>query len=234
MAAKKTPSSQNDLKFYLIPTAWMTKAWPMLSARSLVMRGNGLGTDDGNKWREEVGIIQNAALLQWDHAVSSSSDEESTAKESKKAKTPKLQQQQPSDSCPLRTELKHGGDFFLLGPNAWMLVREKFGTDGIELGRPCVHHVSEESTLAVEIDDRKSNNGAAKNFVPIPPGGYFPYESMIAEQERDSEESFLPRAHEQRARLKSDVVSDEEGEPYDLVCIVEHAPFLFLISVWIF
>lgn len=224
MAAKKTSSALNDLKFYLVPAAWMIKAWPMLSARPSSMDTNVDKADDGNKWREKVGIIENAGLLELDHAVSSSSDDEADKKPKSQLQPP------PSDSCQLRNGLKHGEDFFLLGPSAWMLVNQKFGSDGVVLARPCVHHSAAESSIAVAIDKKKV---ASHFLVPIPPSGHFPYATMIAEHEGDSEESFLPQGRQknrgqqfQPARLKSDVVSDEEGETNDLVRLIEGSFFL--------
>ena len=254
MAGKKTPSSLKELKFFLIPSTWMLKAYPMLSARPATMTASGSnsisggnsqsGDDEGNKWREKVGIIQNSELLAWDHAVSSSDDEEganngdssSNNNSSKPKFKPKKQQPSPdSNSCPLRRDLKHGEDFFLLGANAWLLAKEKFGSDGIEVGRSCVFHSSEESTLAVALDRHHPNpsqNGGGSNrsasagqsqLVPIPPTGRFPYEKLIADLEGDSQESVLhqqaPQQPQQRPpEIKSsDVVSDEEGEPNDLV-----------------
>ena len=131
MAAKKTPSSLDGLTFYMVPAAWLVKAWPFLSASATSKPPtNGLGgtSDEGDKWRERVGAIENATLLAWerDHAAVSSSDEEG-GENGNSNKPPTLKKQQkPPDSCPLRTDLSHGEDYFLLGPSVWLTVSRKF------------------------------------------------------------------------------------------------------------
>ena len=225
----------------------MLKAYPMLNARQTMITSTtndnkasvnshdaSSDLDDGNKWRERIGKIQNAELLVWDHAVSSSDDEEGAGNSERSRScqagtSPSQQHQRPSaDSCPIRRELKHGDDFFLLGANAWMLLQQKFGSDGIEIGRPCVFHNTEDSTLAVVLDGHanESSNGSAvgaRQLVPVPPTGRFPYEKLVADLEGDSEETFdrqqqPQQQHQQQGDVtSSDVVSDEEGEPNDLV-----------------
>lgn len=221
MAAKKTASSLNGLTFYMVPSAWLVKAWPMLSATPASKPPpNGIGgVDDDDKWRERLGIIQNASLLAWDHAVSSS-DEEGGENGSSKSPSAK-KQQQPPDGTPLRRDLSHGEDYFLLGPSLWFLVKEKFGTDDVVLGRPCVFHNAEESTLAVAIDQPAESGSSKKQLIPIPPAGYFPYNKLIDDLEGDSQESFLPQGGPQQqplqeGRKRTDVVSDEDGDPNDV------------------
>lgn len=236
MSAKKTSSSLSGLTFFLVPSTWLLKAWPMLSAGDSNPPSNGNGGSVDEKWRERVGMIQNGELLSWDRAVSSSDEE---GGENGNSKPPKLRKQQkPPDACPLRSDLAHGEDYFLLGPSAWLLVKEKFGSDEVELGRPCVFHNTEESLLAVAMDQPQngSSNTAAsssqnKQLIPIPPAGYFPYGRLIKDLEGDSE-SFLPQGRGPHApqqqplqqaseRKQTDVVSDEDADPNDLV-----SPFL--------
>lgn len=259
--SKKIPSSLKELKFFLIPSSWMLKAYPMLRARQTMMSSTAHNTndstsggdDEGNKWREKVGKIQNTELLAWDHAVSSSDDEEGAGAgdgESSnnvvnksplsKSKSAKMRHSSP-DSCPIRRDLKHGDDFFLLGPNAWMLLHQKFGSDGVEIGRPCVFHSTEESTLAVSLDlhpNGGSNGPTAgqSQLVPVPPSGRFPYEKLVEDLKGDSQDSSASQQQPQQqlADIKSsDVVSDEEGEPNDLVSDPEFDPveeFQFALS----
>lgn len=231
MSAKKTSSSLSGLTFFLVPSTWLLKAWPMLSAGDSNPPSNGNGGSVDEKWRERVGMIQNGELLSWDRAVSSSDEE---GGENGNSKPPKLRKQQkPPDACPLRSDLAHGEDYFLLGPSAWLLVKEKFGSDEVELGRPCVFHNTEESLLAVAMDQPQngSSNTAAsssqnKQLIPIPPAGYFPYGRLIKDLEGDSE-SFLPQGRGPHApqqqplqqaseRKQTDVVSDEDADPNDL------------------
>jgi hypothetical protein len=168
--------------------------------------------------------------MAWDRAVSSSDEEGGEQGKSKPPKLIKHKQQKPPDSCPLRSDLRHGEDYFLVGPNVWLLVKEKFGFDNVELGRPVVSHNSEESTLAVAIDHHPHNGSARKSttqnkqLIPIPPAGHFPYHILIKDLEGDSEESFLPKGRppqqqplQQAEQKQSDVVSDEDADPNDLV-----------------
>lgn len=234
MAAKKTPSSLNGLTFYMVPSSWLVKAWPMLSAgsSSSCPPSNGNGASGDEKWRERVGIIQNGELLSWDRAVSSSDEEGGENGNSKPTKLRK--HQKPPDSCPLRSDLRHGEDYFLVGPSIWFLVKEKFGTDDVELGRPCVFHNAEESTLAVAVDPQPQNGSNTtksssqnKQLIPIPPAGHFPYDKLIKDLEGDSQESFLPQGRRPHApqqqplqqvseQGQTDVVSDEDADTNDL------------------
>lgn len=217
MAAKKTPSSLSDLTFYMVSSSWLVKAWPMLSAHPGANPPDDEGMNDDD-WREKVGKIQNSDLLSWDRAVSSSDEE---GGENGKSKPPKvMKQQKPPDSCPLRSDLRHGEDYFLLGPRVWLLLKEKFGSDDVELGHPVVFHEAGDSTLAVAIDHQRQNGSStgnpSKQYIPIPAAGHFPYHDLIKDLEGDSEESFLPPGRppqqqplQQDAQKQSDVVSDD-------------------------
>lgn len=236
MAAKKTSSSVSGLQFYMVPSAWLVKAWPMLSALSSPPGppSNGHGGSGDEKWRERVGIIQVGELLSWDRAVSSSDEE---GGDNGQSKPPKLRKhQKPPDSCPLRNDMTHGEDFFLIGPSVWLLLKQKFGTDDVELGRPVVFHSAEQSTLAVALDPEPANGSSTtksssqnKQLIPIPPGGHFPYKQLIKDLEGDSQESFLPQGrrqhipHQQPLRQvdqrQTDVVSDEDADANDLVSL---------------
>ncbi|CAB9501278.1 terminal hydrolase 4 [Seminavis robusta] len=230
MAAKKTPSSLSDLTFYMVPSSWMMKAWPMLDA---VAADNGSsGVDDDGKWRESVGPVQTIELLSCDHTVSS--DEEGGGTVNGNCNKPTnggSTQQQSSNSVSLKRDLKHGVDFFLLGPNAWLLVKAKFGSDK-EIVKPCVFHQTEESMIAVAIDSSSQNGGSSstgaghQNLVPVPPGGYFPYKKLLEELEGDSDETFLPQPSRAQgpqqqpqhhaAETTQTTVSDDEGGDNDL------------------
>ena len=189
--------------------------------------------DEYGKWRENVGSIRNAELLSTNHTVSS--DEEGTERGNGKPTTNGNSQQQVPPSHSLRTDLKHGVDYFLLGPSAWLLVKEKFGYDK-EIGWPCVYHSTNESTLSVAIGaigGASTNQAAHQNFIPIPPAGYFPYQQLLSDLEGDSEEAFVPQpAHphapenfiERILDPRQDgpdttqtTVSDDEGGENDLV-----------------
>ena len=132
--------------------------------------------------------------------------------------------------------MSHGEDYFLLGPSVWLLLKQKFGTDDIELGRPVVFHNAEQSTLAVALDPQPQNGSSTANspsqnkqLIPIPPGGHFPYKQLIEDLEGDSQESFLPQGRhvpqqqplQQADQGQTDVVSDEDADTNDLVSLVE-------------
>ena len=200
--------------FFMVPMSWMVKAWPLISS---VAPGNAANVDDGDSWREKVGPIQNSELLEWEHAVSSSSDEEGLEDGDKKIKAKKST---PPASAPLRSNLQHGEDFLLLGPSAWMLLSQKFGSDNIELPKPVIYHEPFESKLAVEIE-KPSSSSAAPKVVEIPAGGHFHYryKEFIEKAAGETDESFLPQGNPIAAQAaaaaarKTDVVSDEEGDP---------------------
>jgi hypothetical protein len=259
MAAKKTPSSLDGLTFYMVPLSWLAKAWPMLDARSTmnVSASGRASRDDYGKWRENVGIIKASELLSTHHNHTVSSDEEGTENGNRKpvnGTSQQQQQQQAPPSVSLRPDLKHGVDYCLLGPSVWFLVKEKFGYDK-EIGRPCVFHTTNDSTLAVAIDNQNQQqqqqqptNGGnpgnqvashKHNLIPIPLAGYFPYKQLLSDLEGDSEETFLPqpaRQHQQAPDpfepqqhapdTTQTTVSDDEGGENDLV---RSFPFWLLI-----
>jgi hypothetical protein len=239
MAAKRTPSSLDGLTFYMVPSSWMVKAWPMLDARPTTVVSS--TRDDYGKWRENVGVIQSRELLSTNHTVSS--DEEGTENGNRKPSSGTTQQLAPQSvslrtdlnhGVALRADLKHGIDYFLLGPSAWLLVKEKFGFDK-EIGRPCVSTTTNDNTLSVAVYTQQPANGGAPNnqaaqhsLIPIPPAGYFHYQQLLSDLEGDSEETFLPQpAHRQAPELfepqqhaqdtTQTTVSDDEGGENDLV-----------------
>lgn len=190
--------------------------------------GNAQGNNNGNSHGSSNG--QSTPLRK---PPSTSSPTASPQKQQPPAPNSKLNN---SSSSSLRRDLKHGEDYFLLGPNAWLLVKEKFGSDGNEIGRPCVFHSAEDSTLAVALLD--SNNGSSdkssqghaadqpqqqqpqqQSLVSIPPTGRFPYEKLIADLQGDNSQDTLlhpPVAQQQPQQPSTDVISDEEGDPNDL------------------
>jgi len=208
--------------------------------------------EEDNTWRERVGVIQNAELLtSWDHAVSSSDDEEggdkstaatTTAIDESQLKAATISQKSTSAGNPsLRRDARHVEDFFLVGPNAWLLLKQKFGTGDAEICCQCVFHTAEESTIAVSLDRPTQQNGSSNDststgnqgrLLSIPPGGYFAYAKMVEELEGDSqEESFLsqqaPAQSPSRDQRPGDLVSDEEGDTInDLVCQLKSHRFL--------
>jgi len=230
MAGQKTPLSLQDLKFYVVPASWMRRAYPMLSVRARLQGNNSNDNGDDDSWRETIGMITNAELLApEDHAVSSSSDEEDKDghcnghgnNNNNGSSSSSLRHQhhnhhhhnlnngKSNKPAKLRPGLEHGRDFFLLGANAWFLVQQKFGSDQVELARPCVLHESQESSLAVALDGCSSGKrGDEQQLVSIPPTGRFPYETLIQTDQQQQEE----------ISKVGDVVSeDEDGEPNDLV-----------------
>jgi hypothetical protein len=204
------------LKFYVVPAVWMLKAWPVLTAQAV---------QNSDDWRQNIGKIDCQDLLVWENAVGSSSDddnevgangtngngngkaqqkEQQTRKEmmmselNKKAAVSSEMRPQHQKKATLRRELKHEQDFFLLGSNAWFLIKEKFGCD-LEIEKECVVDLSaNESPLAVVLHKRESTTLVAATasdslaskpqeqllqlpvvYIPIPPTGRFRYEQYL-------------------------------------------------------
>lgn len=214
--SSKTQSSLEALKFYILPASWFLKAWPVLTARS----------SDGIKesFREHIGSIQNAELLDnVEHAVSSSDEEDACNHRGGKNNDGNNTRESDADRNKRRFErmhrkmtmsrqqwtmkkgMTHKRDFFFLGPNAWTLVKEKFGFDGHELGRECVFTENSQNSIAIklhpgEVEDSKSD------LVNIPHSGRFAYEKIVAKSAADTGAS-------------SDIVSEEDEEGADNVRI---------------
>lgn len=214
--SSKKQTDLASLKFYVVPAAWMRKAWPVLTAQTV---------HNSDNWRQDIGRIECKELLVWENAVSSDDDEDNAGENDnggKTAATAKVQQKEqqsrkerlmselnkkvavikPFEKRPmhqhkatLRRELKHEQDFFLLGSNAWFLIKEKFGCDQ-EIEKECVFDpTSNESTLAVVLHKSESltlaavdSNGLAQPQeqlehpvvnIPIPPTGRFRYEQYL-------------------------------------------------------
>jgi hypothetical protein len=222
MQVMNTQSSKKQtdlarLKFYVVPAAWMFKAWPVLTAQTVPYA-------DNNHWRQDIGKIECRELLQ-ENAVSSDSEEDdmngnnggngvATAKvqqqeqqtrkarlmselNKKVADKPREKRLAHQPKATLRRELKHEQDFFLLGSNAWLLIKEKFGCDE-EIEKECVFDPTcNDSPLAVVLHERGSSTLVAADSsssslaqpqeqlehpvvnIPIPPTGRFRYEQYL-------------------------------------------------------
>jgi hypothetical protein len=219
MQVMNTQSSKNQtdlarLKFYVVPAAWMRKAWPVLTAQTV---------HNSDNWRQDIGRIECKDLLAWENAVASDDDEDGANGNGKTAAFAKIQQKKqqtrkeimmselnkqaavskPSEKrsqhqhkATLRRELKHEQDFFLLGCNAWFLIKEKFGCEQ-EIEKECVFDpTSNESPLAVVLHKSESSTLVAADSnalaqpqeqllehpvvnIPIPPTGRFRYEQYL-------------------------------------------------------
>ena len=216
MQVMNTQSSKKQtdlarLKFYVVPAAWMRKAWPVLMAQTV---------HNSDNWRQDIGQIECKDLIGWENAVTSDVDAEDGANgNGKTAGIANVQQtrkeimmselnkktavSKPSEKglqhqqkATLRRELKHEQDFFLLGSNAWFLIKEKFGCDQ-EIEKECVFDsTSKESPLAVFLHKSESSTLGAANSnalaqpqvqllehpvvtIPIPPTGRFRYEQYL-------------------------------------------------------
>jgi hypothetical protein len=147
----------------------MAKAWPFLTNQAVPSSAN---------WREEIGTIENRELIRAENAEVSSSDdeEEGRRKLSFQNEVGKLGANHLNAEEPLRPDVKHERDFFLLGANAWLLVKIKFGFD-VEIKRKCVMF-SRENPLAVEIQSQGKESQAVR--IPIPATGRFRYEDVLS------------------------------------------------------
>jgi hypothetical protein len=166
------PALNRNLEFYVIPVGWMNSCLPFL-----------LGKTD----QRPEAKIANAPLLESEHPVSSSDDEEEMNERKRRLRRQRWQERQRyhvdiDKSVSLRAGLVHGKDFYLIGPYAWTLLSSKFGYD-VSLPRPCTVSATL-SKLAVAIE------GMAP--VPVPPSGHFSYGSetphIVAPQPDDVSE----------------------------------------------
>lgn len=136
----------DPLNFYVITSDWMQKAWPLLT----------LASSSTDTWRSDVGRIENQRLLV-DHEVS---DDENRPQQRAKPR--------------MRRDAVHERDFLLLGANAWLLLREKFGFD-VELPCRCVPMPGYNSVAAIELPVE-----GPPLTIPIPASGRFAYEHVLS------------------------------------------------------
>jgi hypothetical protein len=174
MNAMSNPTQDvlDSLKFYIVSKSWFLKAWPLLTARS--------HDNVKDSWREHVGRIQNSELMNIEHEVSSSDDEdekEAPADQQKKNfDRLNLRMAKNREQAAMKAGLQHTKDYFFLGSSAWMLVKEKFGFDGYELARPLLS--GSNNTLSIQLKPEESERNTAK-LIDIPPSGRFPYEKSL-------------------------------------------------------
>jgi hypothetical protein len=173
--ANKTEVSLESLQYFVVPASWFTKAWPLLTTRS----------PDGiqEEWRDQVGRIQNAELLDQNaqNAVSSSDEDDtnnSPERQKKRFEKLHLQMARNRQQSVMRSGLTHMKDYFFLGPSAWMLVEEKFGFDGHELGRSCVFTGTGNNVLAIQLQETEVEENQSR-LIPIPASGRFAYEKIV-------------------------------------------------------
>jgi hypothetical protein len=167
----------HDLTAYIVPMKWMLRACPLLMAHEQIIAAS--------NWREQVGSVENKELL----ATTTPVDDENTI------------------NLELDELMQYARDYVLLGANAWLLVREKFGYD-YELKRPCI--LLDNNSIAVEVIKDTVQ-------IPIPPTGRFPYETML---------KMLAPAE----RMVN--VSDDETDGDDLVrFVIEKPPLIDIIRM---
>jgi hypothetical protein len=176
--AEKSPSSLKSLNFYAVAASWFRKAWPILTSPLAISNDN---------WREEIGDIKNKELVedtvQDDDAYSGekrSGDEKDSAAllPSNNMNKNAIQSRQHSSNSSLRIRLtmEHEKDYFLLGPSAWMLVKEKFGFDGYEIQRSCVFAGQNQNEVAIQMLDGEN---AQDPLIIVPPSGRFSFERAL-------------------------------------------------------
>jgi hypothetical protein len=191
--ANKTDISLESLQYFVVPASWFLKARPLLTTRS----PNGIQEE----WRDQIGMIQNVELLDQNaqNAVSSSDEDDTNSPEIQKKRFEKLHlQTRNRKQSVMRSGLTHTKDYFFLGPSAWMLVKEKFGFDGHELGRYCVFTGTGNHVLAIQLQEPEVEEHQSR-LIPIPPSGRFAYEKIVPTESSISAST-------------SDIVPEEEEE----------------------
>lgn len=209
--ASKKQSDVTDWFFYAVSAKWMRKAWPFLSSQSAPSSEN---------WRENIGAIENVDLLASENAEVSSSDEEERGLPDDSAASLVHGKKRYAMARPLlRRDLQHERDFFLLGANAWLLLKEKFGFD-VEIKRRCVLH-TRENPVAVEVHPAEDDLSAT--YIPIPAGGRFRYEDSLSTNVAIDQHkaAALAAAAAAQAKHLGNVSDDETAECGD--DLVRHA-----------
>jgi hypothetical protein len=161
-------------------------------------------------WREHIGRIQNAELVDAERAVSD--DEEggnaSDLSDGEKARLNFDRMHRKSSQKRQTTKMKpglvHTQDYFFLGPNAWMLLKEKFGSDGYEIPRSCCKAApgtEGQGVIAVALlpedctpcSDSAAGSAAEEQkravttlTIEIPASGRFAYERLIPQMNEGS------------------------------------------------
>eukprot|EP00980_Cylindrotheca_fusiformis_P018509 scaffold6124_cov122-Cylindrotheca_fusiformis.AAC.28 len=207
MNALSNPAQAEGLKFYIVPKSWVLKAWPLLTARS--------HDDVEEGWRENIGIIQNAELMNVEHEVSSS-DEETSAEDQRKKRLEKLHLRMAKNRSDgvMKPGLEHMKDFFFVGPSAWMIIKEKFGSDGYELERPCVSTGSSQNPLAIELKAEESEGNTPRQIF-VPPSGRFANEKVLLNQAIISQRHTLVPDEDKGSSELSGAAAAQDGTSTD-------------------
>ena len=184
----RTEEESPSLRFYIVPALWFKKAFPILTSRS----PNGIS----DNWKEHIGRIANAELMNVVEREVSSDDEGDSGDFFPKASGVSVNQKkrfelmhrrivQNRQQSTMKHGLVHKKDYFFLGPSAWMLIKEKFDFDGYELSRPVVSAPNTRNTIAVQLRDEESD-GYLSAYIRIPASGRFAYEKVMARLDSNS------------------------------------------------
>jgi hypothetical protein len=179
---------EESLKFYIVPVSWFLKAFPILTARS--------PEAISDNWKEQIGRISNAELMNVvEREVSSDDEEPGAAKDGGVSDVQKKRFElmhrrivRSRQHSTMKPGLVHKKDYFFLGPSTWMLVKEKFDFDGYELSRTCVETGGSQNTLAIQLREEESEGNIA-SLIDIPASGRFPYEKAVLKGETSSSAS---------------------------------------------
>lgn len=209
--ANKTEVSLESLQYFVVPASWFIKARPLLTTRS----PNGIQEE----WRDHIGRIQNAELLDQNaqNAVSSSDEDDTNSPDRQKERFEKmhLQMARNRQQSVMRSGLTHTKDYFFLGPSAWMLVKEKFGFDGHELGRYCVFTGTGNNVLAIQLQESEVEENQSR-LIPIPASGRFAYENIVPSESINAS--------------TSDIVPEEEEEGNASVRAIQSYSFHHILT----
>ncbi|KAL3901288.1 MAG: hypothetical protein SGARI_006093, partial [Bacillariaceae sp.] len=169
-----TPENLEGLKFYAVPAEWFVKAWPILTAAPNFNGGIQNADTIPRDWREHLGRIQNAELVEVSAAERQVSDDENDDNDMdrKPAAIPTTsnghatnvtnftqakerfsqlhRKQQQKLALKMKPGLVFMSDYFLLGPSVWGILKEKFGHDGYEICRSSCKATTPPSNAAVE------------------------------------------------------------------------------------
>jgi hypothetical protein len=165
--------------YYVVPCHWMRRAWPLLSG----------ALPDTEQAREQIGPMELGVVVlqqqQQRGSSSSSTVQDPISDEEEEDVTDGRlgRQQRNNNTTTLDRQARIGRDFFLVGPNAWLLLHSKFGGCQ-ELPKQCAWVLLDEQQqqqtrpqLVVVLHDANQHEAAV--CIPIPPTGRFSYDSVV-------------------------------------------------------
>lgn len=191
----KYPQDVDKMYYFMVPTTWIRRAWPLLSGQTNAPTVEQVGRIPVSELCEGS-VTQGQLPVSEDEGEKEENKQETTAAsasqpasqenpplrtadvETQKSRmllelstkttaTPATASNGRNGSNSLRSNLRHGADYCVLGPNTWTMVKRRFGSDMI-LKRPIRR---DDRTLSIVIGPQEN--------LQIPPEGHFGYGNLF-------------------------------------------------------